>query len=100
MGSLYTEQGHNDNIKQISRGRFASINRMQAMLGNLMVWKGMMRDIREYVRSCHLCQVSKSKACMFSAPWQDVLPASRGELIAVDVFGPLVKIYTGILAFL
>lgn len=79
------------------------INRMQKMLGNLMILRGMMNNIRKYVQSCHVCQVSKPKSCIFSAPWQAVLPEDRGKLVAVDMFGPIVKGvygYTGILVIL
>lgn len=67
------------------------INKMQKMLGNLTTWKGMTKDIQQYVRSCHLCQISKSKPSMFSGPWQAIIPWDAGDLVAVDIFGPLVK---------
>lgn len=50
----------------------------------------MTRDIREYVRSCHICQLNKFKSCKYSGPWQAVIPWRVGELIAVDILGPLV----------
>lgn len=67
------------------------IGKMQAMLGNLMTWRGMMKHVRTYVRSCHKCQIAKPKAKKFAAPWKSVLPAGRGDVLAVDLLGRLVR---------
>lgn len=76
------------------------ISRMQQMMGNLVVWSGMMKYIRIYVRSCHDCQITKSKSRSFSGVWQPIIPTRSGELMAVDVLGPLVKSLYGILVIL
>lgn len=65
------------------------INKMNKMLGNLATWKGMTRDIIQYVRSCHACQLSKSKPYTFSGPMQAIIPHDVGDIVAIDIFGPL-----------
>lgn len=61
------------------------INRMYNMLKNLMVWTGMYRDVKKYVRSCHACQVNKCKQYTFSGPWQSIIPGEVGDVVAVDL---------------
>lgn len=74
---------HDDNLHPGS-------NRLQRMLSNMISWRGMTREIKQYVRSCHKCQLNKSKPCAFSGPWQSIIPRGVGDLIAVDILGPLV----------
>lgn len=67
------------------------VNRMQKLLGNLVTWQGMMREIRQYVRSCHVCQITKQKPCKFVGPLQAIIPSKPGDLVATDVLGPLIR---------
>lgn len=79
------------------------INKLQKMLSNTMVWKGMTREIKKYVRSCYKCQINKYKSCSFSGPWHSIIPREIGDFVAVDVLGPLVTSvygYTCVLVFL
>lgn len=61
------------------------------MLGHLVTWKGMTRDICEYVRSCHICELCKQKSMRLMGPLQAIVPNGTGEIVAIDILGPLVK---------
>lgn len=63
---------------------------MQRMI-NLMFWKGMDNEIVQHVRSCHGCQMNKYKSYKLSGPFQAIIPRTVSELVAIDLFGPLVK---------
>lgn len=88
-------------LKEFHDGKLhPGIDKMQKMFGNLVLWAGMTKDIRKYVRSCHVCQINKSKSVVFAGPWQAIIPKEVGDLVAVDLLGPLVQSvygYTGVL---
>lgn len=71
------------------------INKMRKMMSNLLTWVGMSSTIKEYVNSCHKCQVNKFKSYRFSGPLQSIIPRDVGELVAIDIFEPLVKSVCG-----
>lgn len=72
------------------------INRLQKLLGKLVTWKGMAKEIRGYVRSCRVCRVCKPKTRSLTGPLQSVIPSGVGELVAMDLLGPLVKSFRGL----
>lgn len=69
----------------------SGITKMRRMLYNLFTWKGMAKDIIHYVRSCHACQVSKYGSYKFSGPLQAIIPNDVGELVAIDILGPMIR---------
>lgn len=67
------------------------IVRMQRMLGNTITWPGMMGDVKNYVKSCLICQTHKPKPRKFVGPLQSVIPKNPREMLAIDILGPLVR---------
>lgn len=75
-------------------------NRMLFMMYKLMTWKGMTDDVKEYIKSCHICQMNKVKPKLFSSMWRSIIPDHRGEILAVDIMGPLIKSKYGLTCIL
>lgn len=67
------------------------ITKMRRMISNLMIWKGMYKEIACYIRSCHVCQLNKVKPYSCSGPLQAIIPRDVRELVAINLFGPLIK---------
>lgn len=78
------------------------VNRMLGRIGNQFKWIGLRRDVKDYVRKCPTCQLTKhgkiSKqplAVTSSSKWPF-------ELVSIDLMGPLPKSpdkFTYILSF-
>lgn len=61
------------------------------MMRNFVSWKGMNRDSKNFVKTCHLCQLCKHKNRTYEGPFYAAEPREKGELIYLDVLGPLIK---------
>ena len=58
-------------------------------------WRGMMRDVINWIQSCHLCNATKKPTKPFRSGLQP-LPCFRpGECWAMDILGPLKETYSG-----
>lgn len=62
-------------LKQYHEGNLhPGISRMQRMMKNLVTWKGMMEDVKKYVKCCHVCQINKPKTHRFVGVLQHIIP--------------------------
>ncbi|KAF4530556.1 hypothetical protein B566_EDAN018280 [Ephemera danica] len=52
-------------------------------------WPGMRRDIHKIIASCDLCQKTKYPNSNLSGLMQSHLPQKTGEILSVDLYGPL-----------
>lgn len=53
-------------------------------------WSNMYRDIKKRIRSCEICQ--KTKQAILARPEiHPVVPNTKSELVALDLYGPLPK---------
>ncbi|CAG9137414.1 unnamed protein product [Plutella xylostella] len=52
-------------------------------------WKGITKMVKEIVRSCHDCQITKSNTIKYVGPCQSIVTNNIGDLIMVDLYGPL-----------
>ena len=58
-------------------------------------WRGMLRDVQNWVLSCHLCCSSKKTTKPYRSPLAPLPPFRVGNFWAVDILGPLKESYTG-----
>lgn len=61
------------------------------ILRDLVTWKRLARDVKSYVKTCHLCQTCKHRNATFEGRFITVIPTGKGELLYIDLLGPLVK---------
>lgn len=54
-------------------------------------WMGMSRDIKNILRKCHICQLSKSNNIKFVGECQSIITTEVGDLVMADLYGPLPK---------
>ena len=58
-------------------------------------WRGMLRDVQNWVLSCHHCCSSKKPTKPYRSPLEPLPPFRVGNVWAVDILGPLKESYTG-----
>ena len=77
---------HYHNISNIHNGEL----RMLLMIKRSFYWYKMHMDIKQYCRTCEICQMSGSKRKNKKAGRLQLFPAQHfNEMIAVDLVGPL-----------
>lgn len=52
-------------------------------------WIGMNRDIKAIIRTCHICQLSKSNNISHVGECKSILTKNIGDLVMADLYGPL-----------
>ncbi|KAF4514061.1 UNVERIFIED_CONTAM: hypothetical protein B566_EDAN018824 [Ephemera danica] len=73
-----------------SLGHFGP-NKVFNFLHSYFYWTDMRRKIRNIISCCDLCQKTKHMNVTFTGLMQSNLPQKPGELICIDLYGPLVK---------
>lgn len=65
------------------------VNRMTSRIGNQYKWIGMSRDIKDFVRKCPVCQVTKH-SIKTKMPMQITTTSTRPfQRLALDIVGPM-----------
>lgn len=71
------------------------VNRMTGRVGSQYKWIGMTKDIKDYVKKCEVCQMTKQSTDK-TMPLRITTTASRPmQILALDVVGPLVETTEG-----
>lgn len=52
-------------------------------------WKGLTRQIKRVIRVCHDCQITKHGTLNFVGPCRSILTKDIGDLVMIDLYGPL-----------
>lgn len=65
--------------------------KVHGILAETFTWRGMRRQIHLFLRSCDVCQRNKFLNCSYMGPMKSILPEGPGEIIAVDLYGPIPK---------
>lgn len=69
-------------------GHFGA-EKVHAALKETFYWKNMGHDIRKTLRKCDLCQKSKHPNHALHGSLEPILATHAGELVAIDLYGPL-----------
>lgn len=74
---VHIEMGHQGTYKVIKyvRDRF--------------YWRGITRQVKQKIRTCHKCQMVKSDTMKRVGPCKSIITKEIGELVMVDLYGPL-----------
>jgi transposase InsO family protein len=66
----------------------SGVDRMKFQMSKLVIWKGMNKDVENYVRTCETCQ--KYKIHQHRTPMQSLrIPVNVFEDVSLDVVGPV-----------
>ena len=78
-------------------GGHLGVHKTYAKILNCFYWPGMKKDVAEFVRTCHVCQISgKPNQVIPKAPLQPILvPDEPFSKIIIDNVGPLPKTKRG-----
>lgn len=76
---FHDEQGHPGSWKSIK------------MMRNFVTWKRMQKDVKAFVKTCHLCQTCKHRNHSYEGPYCTVVAKEKGEIVYVDILGPIIK---------
>lgn len=52
-------------------------------------WKGLTRQVKQVIRVCHDCQITKHGTLNYVGPCQSIITKEIGELVMIDLYGPL-----------
>lgn len=52
-------------------------------------WTGMTRRVKQVIKVCHDCQVTKSETVKYVGPCRSIITENIGDLVMVDLYGPL-----------
>lgn len=74
---VHEEMGHQEMYKMIK------------YIKDRFYWKGITRLVKTKIRSCHDCQLTKSGTVKTVGPCQSIVTKDIGELVMVDLYGPL-----------
>ncbi|KAF4530364.1 hypothetical protein B566_EDAN018466, partial [Ephemera danica] len=69
-------------------GHFGS-RKISSLIGETFTWNNMDRTIRKTIASCDLCQKSKHRNQKHPGAMQPILPEGPGEIVCLDIYGPL-----------
>nr|AAL90422.1 RH61266p [Drosophila melanogaster] len=78
---------HDDPIQ----GGHTGITRTLAKIKRHYYWKNMTRHIKEYIRRCHKCQMSKTTTHTKTPLTYTETPTNAFDIVIVDTVGPLPK---------
>lgn len=59
-------------------------------------WPRMQKQVKAYVRQCHICQLAKREIRPTVGPARSIITREVGELVMTDLYGPLPKSITGV----
>lgn len=52
-------------------------------------WYGLTRQVKQILKKCHDCQLTKHEGVNYVGPCQSIISKEIGELVMVDLYGPL-----------
>lgn len=76
---IHDDQGH------------PGFNKVIKLLREMVTWKGIDKKVKRYLRTCHLCQTCKHRNATYEGRFISVIPTKKGELVYIDLLGPLVR---------
>lgn len=84
------EELREDVIKQVHRemghqGQYKVIKYIR----DRFYWRGLTRQVKRVIRKCHDCQMTKNETVKRVGPCQPIVTNDIGELVMVDLYGPL-----------
>lgn len=78
---------HDDPIE----GGHAGTKRLFAKISAKYFWKNMMKTISSYVRTCHACQVNKTRVHTREHMTLTKTPQTPFDIVSIDTIGPLAQ---------
>jgi transposase InsO family protein len=75
-------------------------NKVFHHLFQYFTWPGMRRSIHKIMAACDICQKTKYPNSTLTLPMQSNLPKKPGELLCIDLFGPLLRANLGMTCLL
>lgn len=54
-------------------------------------WSELTKDVKRILRTCHICQMSKRNNVTHCGPCQSIVSKEVGEMVMIDIYGPLPK---------
>jgi transposase InsO family protein len=69
-------------------GHFGA-RKVTPMIAYSFTWNNMDRIVRKVIASCELCQKSKHRNRKHQGEMQPIVPDGPGELVCIDLYGPL-----------
>lgn len=79
----------------ISMSAHWGIKKTIARISKNFTWEGMFNDVKQYVKSCELCQLSKPAQNRQVGLMNSKPPTKCLERLHIDIFGPLVRSTSG-----
>ncbi|CAK1596617.1 unnamed protein product [Parnassius mnemosyne] len=79
INQVHVEMGHQGPYKVIKYVR------------DKFFWKGLTKDIKNQLRACHLCQLSKKSNITYVGPCKSIITENIGDIVMADLYGPLVS---------
>lgn len=52
-------------------------------------WRGLTRQVKLIIKKCHECQINKHENINFVGPCQSIITEDIGQIVMVDLYGPL-----------
>ena len=77
------------------RGGHFGIRKTRKKIQQRFFWKGLTKDVKEYVQSCQTCQETKAPKSTNVAPLKPLNPTGVWSLITSDFLGPFEKTEDG-----
>ena len=65
------------------------------ILNEYVYWKNMFRDIRKILAKCDICLRTKYPNRHFQGKMHNIIPVSKNDLLAMDLYGPLPRAVRG-----
>ena len=82
-------------VNLLHHGDHPSIDETIRRVARDYYWPGLRRDIKEFVRSCHPCQLAKQAKTVNPGVGKFEVPDTRFSVIHLDIVGPLPKSQDG-----
>jgi transposase InsO family protein len=70
-------------------------SRTEAQVTERFFWPGMIRDVRNFVKSCEVCARTKTTASTKQGLLQPIFSERPGDIVGLDLFGPFPKSASG-----
>ena len=77
VNQIHIEMGHQGAYKIIKYIR------------DRMFFQHLTRDVKNIIKKCHICQLSKSNNIKYVGPCQSIITNNVGEMVMADLYGPL-----------
>ena len=88
---LILDKFHNDPI----HGGHCGVRRLLNKIRRMYTWKGMSKDIKNYVKNCTSCKVNKPSKNHIEPLFQTLTPEKAFDRVQIDTIGPLPKTISG-----